>query len=155
MSLPCSIRTAFRQPLGVLLAALLVAGVAGCQPTDDPVTDSQGNSPLPSTDPVAIETPPPDYPAELACDGVGGQANLLVSIGPDGTPADVRIEKGTRVGALDAAAVAAVRTWKFKPATARGRPVATKIRVPVTFTPPTMRPDMCFKLDEDRRSLSP
>jgi protein TonB len=35
---------------------------------------------------------------------------------------------------LDAAAAAAVRQWRFKPATSKGEPVAVWVGIPVKFT---------------------
>lgn len=103
------------------------------------------------TDPLAIHTPPPDYPLALACAGVGGEVVLLLSLDAKGAPADVRIESSSRQDALDQAALAAIRGWRFKPATNRGEPVPTRIRVPVKFTKPVMRPDRCFAFDEEQR----
>ena len=76
---------------------------------------------------------------------------LRLSIDTVGAPTQVRTENGSGQRLLDAAAVTAVRQWRFKPATRGGQPVASHIRVPVTFTPPVMRPDMCFQLDEQQR----
>ena len=120
--------------------------LAGCNrtPADSPVQ-------IPATDPVAQDTPPPTYPLELACAGLGGQVILVLTVGADGTLQEVRTERTSRRNSLDAAAVAAVRTWRFRPATVRGKPVAAKIRVPVTFTPPVMRPELCFRFDEEQR----
>jgi protein TonB len=102
------------------------------------------------TPPLARDTPPPAYPEALACDGIGGQVIVRLRLGVDGRPIDVRLQSTSRYAALDAAAIEAVRGWRFAPATAAGKPVATTIQVPVTFTPPTMRPERCFVLDEER-----
>ncbi|MFC3551827.1 energy transducer TonB [Lysobacter cavernae] len=106
---------------------------------------------IPSTKLMAIDTPPPAYPPELACDEIGGQVVLLMSIGPDGRPKDVRTAQSSRVQALDQAAHEAVRHWRFQPATRGGQPVTTTLQVPVNFKPPVMRPDSCFVLDEQRK----
>ncbi|MGY1424666.1 energy transducer TonB [Lysobacter sp. A289] len=102
------------------------------------------------TQPLAVDTPPPTYPPELACADVGGEVGLIMQITADGHISDVRVENGSGHTALDEAAVAAVKTWRFEPATSRGEPVESDLRVPVTFTPPKMRPQMCFQLDEQR-----
>ena len=127
---------------GVLAGALTVLAACGGPPNDAAVPS------VPATQVTAQATPPPVYPPRLACAGIGGEVILRVSIGTEGKPTDVFTEKGSGQSMLDAAAVTAVRGWQFKPATRGGQPVATKIRVPVTFTPPVMRPDMCFQLDE-------
>lgn len=126
----------------IVTAAALTA--AGCG-------DAPPQSPRPApTPPLARETPPPAYPEALACDGIGGQVVVRLRLGTDGRPVDVRVQSTSRHAALDAAALEAVRGWRFTPATAAGRPVTTTIQVPVTFTPPTLRPDRCFALDEER-----
>ena len=114
--------------------------------------ESQAMAPAPaSTQPLAVDTPPPDYPLQYACAGAGGEVTLVVRIAADGAPAEVRVEYASRHPGLDAAALAAVRTWRFKPATRRGKPVATTIRVPVKFTPPPIKPDQCGAFEEAQR----
>ena len=66
------------------------------------------------------------------------------------TPPNIRIENSSGQPVLDQSAIKAVESWKFRPGTRNGNPVTTDLRVPVTFEPPTMRPDMCFQLDEQR-----
>ena len=132
---------------GWAIGVTLLAMLAGCHGTPA----DQGPARIPATDPIAQHTPPPVYPLEVACAGLGGQVILVLSVGPDGTPSQVRTESSSRRKALDDAAITAVRTWRFKPATNRGEPVTGRIRVPVTFTPPVMRPDVCFRFDEEQR----
>ncbi|MFC0677739.1 energy transducer TonB [Lysobacter korlensis] len=122
--------------------ALLV--LAGCGEAPPP------RAPIPRTQPLARVTPPPAYPESLACDSVGGKTILLIDVGVEGKPTSIRVQSGSGQEALDAAAVEAVRGWQFTPATLGGRPVSTPIQVPITFTPPTVRPDRCFVLDEKR-----
>ena len=129
------------------LAVTAALALAGCTSADG---DAAAPAPA-ATEPRAVDTPPPDYPLELACAGAGGQVVLVLSLDAQGLPAEVRVENSSRRPALDASAVAAVRSWRFKPATRRGQPVPTRIRVPVTFTPPVMRPDRCFAFDEEQR----
>lgn len=143
-------RATGRRPLPHVIALLLAAMLmSSCQGGG-----SDGNPPaprVPSTDPLAVDTPPPDYPLALACAGQGGEVVLVLSLDARGNPADVRIETSSRRQALDNSAVAAVRGWRFKPATSQGKPVPSRIRVPVKFTPPVMRPDRCFSFDEEQR----
>jgi protein TonB len=133
--------------LRVLSCTLVASGAlvaTGCAEPPPP-------TPRPGpTAPRARNTPPPVYPEALACDGIGGQVIVRLRLGTDGRPADVHVQSTSRYAALDAAAVEAVRGWEFAPATAAGKPVATTIQVPVTFSPPVERPDRCFVLDEER-----
>jgi TonB family protein len=50
----------------------------------------------------------------------------------DGTVGDTKVVKS--VLGFDQAAIDAVRQWKFKPAMAKGKPVAVWVAVPVRFT---------------------
>src|SRR5687768_661061 len=126
----------------VLSTAMLVAACGDAPPQA---------ARIPPTQPMARDTPPPAYPELLACQGIGGQVVLFLQIGADGIPSNVRVQTRSRHAELDAAAVEAVRAWQFAPATAAGKPVPSKIQVPVTFTPPQVKPDACFALEEKAR----
>jgi protein TonB len=115
--------------------ALLTACQQGAQPP-------QSAPPAP-TQPMAQETPPPDYPIELACRQIGGITLLNVSLAANGYAVKVDIVASSGNPTLDEAAVAAVREWKFRPATVRGLPTTSKVQVPVRFTPPNPPPDEC------------
>lgn len=141
---PCVKNTGFRPVLG---AALLMLSILGCQQQPPP--------PVTTTRLMAIETPPPVYPAELACDDVGGKVVLLLTIGTDGRPSEARLLASSGEAALDAAAREAVRNWRFEPATRGGKPVTTQLNVPITFTPPVPRPASCFVLDEQEKPARP
>ncbi len=90
--------------------------------------------------PANTETPPqiaertqPAYPAEALRAQEQGEVRLRVSIDALGGVADVQIAQSSGSRALDRAAMDAVRTWKFRPATQAGQPVASTIDVPVDF----------------------
>lgn len=125
---------------GAIALSLFV--LAGCRET--------GPAPVATTQIMAIDTPPPVYPAELACNDVGGQVLLQLTIGAEGRPTEVRMLQGSGEPALDAAAQEAVRNWRFKAATRADQPVAGKLDVPVTFTPPKVKPPSCLVLQEQR-----
>jgi protein TonB len=64
-----------------------------------------------------------EYTAQARAEGVEGKLKLRLTIGADG--AVVRVDVIESVSAeLDAAAVAAAKQWRFKPAMACGRPIA-------------------------------
>ncbi|HEY3216681.1 MAG TPA: energy transducer TonB [Candidatus Eisenbacteria bacterium] len=72
----------------------------------------------------------PAYPEE-AMAGIEGTVQVQALVLEDGTVGDCRIVSS--VPGLDEAAVAAVRRWRFKPAMAKGVPVAVWVAVPVRF----------------------
>ncbi len=114
-------------------------------------TPSSPQAPVqPPTNTMAVKTPPPEFPLELACAGASGETLLGVTIGVEGTPTDVKLIRSSGHEPLDAAAIEAVKAWQFRPATRNGEPVPQTIQVPVNFRAPDVRPDACFALDEKR-----
>ncbi|HVV82035.1 MAG TPA: TonB family protein, partial [Kofleriaceae bacterium] len=64
-----------------------------------------------------------EYIEEARAAGIEGRLVLKVTVDEHGNVTDVTVVSGVD-GALDAAAVATVKTWRFKPAMACGKPVA-------------------------------
>ncbi|RDZ28703.1 energy transducer TonB [Lysobacter silvisoli] len=133
----------FRRALPLALA--LTVALSACQKTPAP-------APVRSTEPMAVHTPPPVYPMELGCEDIGGQVVLKVTIGTDGKPSAINLLRSSQNKTLDDSAVAAVRGWTFRAATRNGQPVPISIQVPVTFTPPQVRPESCFVYDEEKKN---
>ncbi|MGY0558938.1 MULTISPECIES: TonB family protein [unclassified Lysobacter] len=77
----------------------------------------------------------PSYPAEAATQGIGGKVNLVINVDAQGLPADIQVESAEPAGVFDQAAVDAARNWRFEPKIENGKPVASRIRVPVEFDP--------------------
>ena len=126
-------------PRTAIATLVLLAALAGCEaPPAPPV--------VPSTDVKAVDTPPPVYPMELACDGIGGKVTLMVTVGPEGTVTGASMRQSSGQPALDAAAQEAVRDWRFRAATRNGQPVSTEIQVPITFNVPPQEPEDCYFL---------
>lgn len=137
-----------RLPLFTLAAAAAALLLAACG--DD--TPAAATAPVPPpTEVAAVDTPPPQYPVELACAGIGGQSVLTVEIGTEGTPTRVALARSSGNDQLDQLAQETVQGWKFRAATRGGQPVARTIQVPMNFTPPQVRPDACFALEAGRR----
>lgn len=76
---------------------------------------------------------PPIYPTEAAKQGISGKVLLLVDVASDGSVAGVEVERSEPEGVFDANTLEAVKQWKFSPAVENGKPVAGRVRVPVTF----------------------
>jgi len=103
------------------------------------------------TEVAAVKTPPPAYPIELACMGVGGTSTLKVVVGVDGKPSQVSQVASSGNPQLDELARTAVQGWQFNAATRNGEKVPATIQVPVSFNPPQPRPDECFAVEERLR----
>lgn len=132
-------------PLALMLP--LSALLAGCQNTNAPPADAP-----PAPTPVAaISTPPPAYPAEVACTGGEGTSVLKVSIGPAGIPDTITVLTSSGFPALDEAARTAVEGWQFRPATRNGQAVSASIQVPVKFQLPAELPSDCYVVQERLR----
>lgn len=128
------------------LSLIAATGVAGCGPSEPPAPP-----PPPPTEVAAVKTPPPQYPLELACMGVGGTSTFKVTIGADGKPSEVALLTGAGNPQLDELAKTAVQGWQFKAATRNGAAVPATIQVPVSFNPPQPKPDQCFAIEERLR----
>lgn len=119
------------------LSAVLLSA---CQQGTPPAAESAPPAP---TQPMAQDTPPPDYPPEYACKQIGGTTVLNVALAANGYPVKIDLVQSSGTKALDDLAVTAVHGWKFRPATLRGKPAPSRLQVPVTFVPPNPPPDEC------------
>jgi TonB family protein len=81
--------------------------------------------------PVVIERVAPDY-TQTRPIRAAGLPIFEAIIGIDGRVKDVRVVKSVH-SEVDAAIVAALKQWKFKPATLHGRPVPVYFRVTVNI----------------------
>ena len=76
---------------------------------------------------------PPAYPEAARRRGEQGRVVLKVDVSANGSPLDVSVVQGSGFASLDAAALGAVRQWRFMPATRGGTPVAAVAQVPIRF----------------------
>ncbi|WP_282298448.1 MULTISPECIES: energy transducer TonB [unclassified Stenotrophomonas] len=128
------------------LPAVALLALTACSGSSEPAAPVAA-----PTEVAAVKTPPPQYPIELACQGIGGTSTLKVVIGTDGKPSEVALATSSGNSALDEQARQAVLGWQFKAATRAGQPVSSTIQVPVTFNPPQPKPDECFAIEERLR----
>jgi protein TonB len=82
--------------------------------------------------PEAVTKVPPVYPDMAREASVDGTVLVQALVGKDGKVMDTKVVKS--IPMLDAAAVAAVKQWVFKPALSNNKPVAVWVAVPVRFT---------------------
>ena len=114
----------------LVLSSIALAALAGCNKPAEPATPVAA-----PTEVAAVKTPPPQYPIELACQGIGGTSTFKVVIAANGKPGEVALVSGSGNAQLDAQAKTAVEGWEFKAATRAGQTVSTTIQVPVSFNP--------------------
>lgn len=81
--------------------------------------------------PVPVAQPRPQPPAEFVAAGEDAVVVVKFEVTEAGDVTNVRIVKGHPL--LDAAVLAAVRTWRFKPAMSQGKPVAYPKTVKLPF----------------------
>lgn len=130
----------------LVLSSIALAALVGCNKPAEPATPVAA-----PTEVAAVKTPPPQYPIELACQGIGGTTTFKVVIAANGKPGEVALVSGSGNAQLDAQAKTAVEGWEFKAATRAGQTVSTTIQVPVSFNPPQPKPDECFAVEERLR----
>ncbi len=97
-----------------------------------------GDAPLTLRDvaapPELVERIMPDYPAQARALRIEGQVVLEVVLDRAGRVEEPSIRVMRSVPMLDAAAVSAVRRWRFRPARSRdGLPVRVLMEIPVRF----------------------
>ncbi len=82
--------------------------------------------------PHPIYDPDPQYSEEARKAKSNGQVLLLLVIGPDGLPHDIKVVAPLGDG-LDEEAIDAVKKWKFEPGMKDGKPVAVPVMIEVDF----------------------
>jgi TonB family protein len=113
----------------LLLFLLASASLAQTPSPAGPPYRVEGNV----TRPEKTSGSPPVYTAEAREAGVTGVVILDALIDEKGHVTDVKVLQGLPMG-LDKAAVKAVKSWKFKPATLAGRPVPVYYTLTVNYT---------------------
>ncbi|MEE8452613.1 MAG: energy transducer TonB [Thermoguttaceae bacterium] len=83
--------------------------------------------------PRLLDNRPPTYPAHAVRERLEGTTLLRIRITAEGNVAELEVISTSGHPILDAAAVSAVRTWSFLPATSNGHPAATTVRLPIRF----------------------
>ena len=81
-----------------------------------------------------LDNPAPAYPSIARRMGEQGRVLLRVYVEASGLPASVEVRTSSGSERLDAAALEAVRRWKFVPARQGERAVAAYVVVPIVFS---------------------
>lgn len=82
--------------------------------------------------PQALYTPEPDFSEQARKARYQGTAILNVVVDKDGNTSRIRLERPLGMG-LDENAMERLKTWRFKPGTYNGQPVAVEINIEVSF----------------------
>ena len=112
-------------PTKAVAFALLLPLVAGCASGNRPLQFIGGKDLL--------------YPPQARAAGIEGRVLVRYDVTTEGRVENARIESAVPAGHFEAAALDAVRSWRFRPLLERGTPAAAPNRVS----------EVAFKLGED------
>src|SRR5258708_4671227 len=123
-----------------LYTAAILAAVSCVRAQDHPAPtpqDSTNHAPVYKigngvTPPRVIQQTDPEFSEKARKAHFQGTCVLMMVVGEDGLPRNIRVTKPLGKG-LDEKAIEAVRSWKFDPARKDGHPVAVEIAVEVDF----------------------
>jgi periplasmic protein TonB len=83
--------------------------------------------------PSEIHSPFPAYPPELLARRIQATVILRLRIAADGTLLEAAVHRTSGYEAMDQAALAGVKSWRFKPAISEGQSVESVVRKPFKF----------------------
>ena len=93
---------------------------------------------LADTEPVYqaayLNNPPPSYPMVARRMGLQGRVVLNVEVLADGSCGQIKVGKSSGYAMLDSAALTAVKTWRFLPASQAGQAIDKWFMIPVQFS---------------------
>ena len=106
-----------------------------------PTTEASGREPnraagtvtAPSINAAYLRNPAPRYPDAARRSGDQGTVTLRVQVARDGVATRVAVEKSSGSPHLDAAALEAVKAWRFSPARRGGDTIESWMLVPIVF----------------------
>lgn len=93
------------------------------------------------TPPIALHRVDAAYPSDALRERREASVELFVTVAADGSVAHVELASSGGES-FDAAAIAAVKQWRFEPARRGDSPIVSRIRVPVVFTLPSAEPEV-------------
>ena len=103
-------------------------------PAFDPKSQMAGDAAAPPiTSSALVSNPAPRYPLASRRSGEQGTVMLRVLVTREGLPARVDVEKSSGSPHLDAAALQAVKAWRFTPARHGQNAIESWMLVPVVF----------------------
>src|SRR5262245_10426091 len=112
----------------ILTMCAALAGVLPANGQENPPYKPGGGV----TSPRLIREVKPEYPPDALSSGISGVVTLDCVVEPDGTAGDIRVT-GSRGPELDAAAIKALKQWRFSPGQKDGKPVPVEVSVEIMF----------------------
>ena len=100
---------------------------------DKPVTVETPSFTQPNFSAEYLHNPPPAYPVLSRRMGEEGKVLLRAYVLPDGQAEKIELKQSSGSDRLDAAALAAVRQWRFAPAKHGEEIVAAWVVIPISF----------------------
>jgi len=82
-----------------------------------------------------IYSPDPPYPEQARNAGLEGTVQVVLTVGEDGAPRDVRVTQGLEP-AIDEGVAATLGQWRFRPALLNGQVMTPLVVVEVRFQLP-------------------
>jgi protein TonB len=120
-------------PVAAPAAAPAAAQTSAYTPTSEPGLPATARNTDADYKAAYLNNPRPAYPLLAIRQGAQGQVLLLVEVLPDGRAGRIEVEKLSGHAMLDAAAMNAVRAWRFTPARKDGLLTTQTVRIPIHF----------------------
>ena len=136
---PATAQAAAQVPAQVTSQAATPAPATAATPSSAPAPAAESVMPASSRSTDAdykaayLNNPRPAYPLLAIRQGAQGQVLLLVEVLTDGRAGRIDLEKSSGHAALDAAAINAVRAWRFTPARKDGLLATQTVSIPIQF----------------------
>ncbi|MFI5355777.1 MAG: TonB family protein [Opitutales bacterium] len=133
--------------LAILGMTAAIGSASGAASSDRPQNRERPATALP----VALVQSQPEYPAVAVVQGLAGEVVVEFIVDKEGEVKGAQVVHSSNP-VFDAAALAAVACWVFEPGRKDGRNVATRMRVPVVFTP---APELIAALKSGVQAIGP
>ena len=135
---PMSLRTLFFACVATaLLGGTALAADSSSAPVRATKITTALKTPCMDKAPVVLRTVIPHYPFELRKVGIQGVVTVDLLIDSSGRVVTTELVSAP-APELGRLALAAAKGWTFLPASANGKPIASRVRVPFEFTMPDL-----------------
>ena len=126
------IAVANTQSMNISMPSLGMSINAGTGPFLGSLKQGQGLASF-DTDVIPLVQVPPAYPRKAKLAKIQGYVTMEVTINPDGTVSHAQVTEAKPPRLFDAAAIAAIKRWKFRPKIVDGTPQAQRAKQTIEF----------------------